>query len=199
MLFAATRAPPAACRRRRARLRPAPAVKCDSQLSRGQIAPPPSRSSPSPGDIFYESPDLNALFAVLLLRRLDVPPAEGHKLFGDVLSEEQTQVSKQEKKMPKIPEYTKVGLDETLEKINTKPMSLRTVAKKYNVPIVGAAAGGGSIPSPPVRAGGRKLRRRGCRRRRLHRSNSLFYVILLLSSHRRRYSGIRVSRAPGET
>ncbi|GBP65595.1 hypothetical protein EVAR_46121_1 [Eumeta japonica] len=39
-----------------------------------------------------------------------------------------------EKKMPKIPEYTKEALDEALEKINTKAMSSRAVAKKYNIP-----------------------------------------------------------------
>ncbi|GBP01001.1 hypothetical protein EVAR_2286_1 [Eumeta japonica] len=36
--------------------------------------------------------------------------------------------------MPKIPEYTKEALDEALEKINTKAMSLRAIAKKYNIP-----------------------------------------------------------------
>ncbi|GBP41729.1 hypothetical protein EVAR_33720_1 [Eumeta japonica] len=36
--------------------------------------------------------------------------------------------------MPKIPEYSKEALDEALEKINTKAMSLRAVAKKYNIP-----------------------------------------------------------------
>lgn len=36
--------------------------------------------------------------------------------------------------MPKIPQYTKEALDEALEKVNTKTMSLRAVAKKYNIP-----------------------------------------------------------------
>lgn len=36
--------------------------------------------------------------------------------------------------MPKTPKYTKEALDEALEKINTKTMSLRAVAKTYNIP-----------------------------------------------------------------
>lgn len=36
--------------------------------------------------------------------------------------------------MPKIPQYTKEALDEALGKINTKTMSLRAVAKRYNIP-----------------------------------------------------------------
>lgn len=36
--------------------------------------------------------------------------------------------------MPKTPQYTKEALDEALEKINSKTMSLRAVTKKYNIP-----------------------------------------------------------------